>query len=117
MLVLSKKERMLCNSALAQGGVAAVVDKENDDFRLHIADTLIAGGYKNDLRSLENAQRILNAAALTPVQKRRQLVLHFRADLRFRSCISQCGLSYFFRDFPERSSVLEKQHLTGFFDG
>ena len=71
----------------------------------------------DDLRSLENAQRILNAAALTPVQKRRQLVLHFRADLRFRSCISQCGLSYFFRDFPERSSVLEKQHLTGFFDG
>ena len=53
VLVLSKKERMLCNSALAQGGVAAVVDKENDDFRLHIADTLIAGGYKNDLRSLE----------------------------------------------------------------
>ncbi len=43
---------MLCNSALAQG-VAAVVDKENDDFRLHIADTLIAGGYKNNLRSLE----------------------------------------------------------------
>ena len=71
----------------------------------------------DDLRSLENAQRILNAAALTPVQKRRQLVLHFRADLRFRSCISQCGLPYFFRDFPERSSVLEKQHLTGFFDG
>lgn len=35
------------------GGVAAVVDKENDDFRLHIADTLIAGGYKNNLRSLE----------------------------------------------------------------
>lgn len=53
MLVLSEKERMLCNSALAQGGVAAVVDKENDDFRLHIADTLIAGGYKNNLRSLE----------------------------------------------------------------
>ena len=38
---------------LAQGGVAAVVDKTNDDYRLHIADTLIAGGYKNDLRSLE----------------------------------------------------------------
>lgn len=53
----------------------------------------------DDLRSLENAQRILNAAALTPVQKRRQLVLHFRADLRFRSCISQCGLPYFFSRF------------------
>ncbi|MCI8553398.1 MAG: FAD-binding protein [Clostridiales bacterium] len=53
VLVLSKREATLCNSYLAQGGVAAVVDKENDDYRLHIADTLIAGGYKNDLRSLE----------------------------------------------------------------
>ena len=53
VLVLSKREFTLCNSFLAQGGVAAVVDKENDDYRLHIADTLIAGGYKNDLRSLE----------------------------------------------------------------
>lgn len=53
VLMLSKKELTLCNSMLAQGGVAAVVDKTNDDYRLHIADTLIAGGYKNDLRSLE----------------------------------------------------------------
>lgn len=53
VLVLSKRELSLCNSSLAQGGVAAVVDKEHDDYRLHIADTLIAGGYKNDLRSLE----------------------------------------------------------------
>ena len=53
VLVLSKRESTLCNSFLAQGGVAAVVDKEHDDYRLHIADTLIAGGYKNDLRSLE----------------------------------------------------------------
>ncbi|MGI6264943.1 MAG: L-aspartate oxidase [Acutalibacteraceae bacterium] len=53
VLVISKRETTLCNSFLAQGGVAAVVDKEHDDYRLHIADTLIAGGYKNDLRSLE----------------------------------------------------------------
>ncbi len=53
VLVITKRELMLCNSALAQGGVAAVMDKEHDDYRLHIADTLIAGGYKNDLRSLE----------------------------------------------------------------
>lgn len=53
VLVLSKREATLCNSFLAQGGVAAVVDREHDDYRLHIADTLIAGGYKNDLRSLE----------------------------------------------------------------
>ena len=53
VLVLSKRELTLCNSFLAQGGVAAVIDKTNDDYRLHIADTLIAGGYKNNLRSLE----------------------------------------------------------------
>ena len=53
VLMLSKKELNICNSFLAQGGVAAVVDREHDDYRLHIADTLIAGGYKNDLRSLE----------------------------------------------------------------
>ncbi len=53
VLVISKKERTLCNSMLAQGGVAAVVDKEHDDYRLHIADTLIAGGYQNDLHSLQ----------------------------------------------------------------
>lgn len=53
VLVISKRELTLCNSFLAQGGVAAVVDKENDDYRLHIADTLIAGGYKNDLHSLQ----------------------------------------------------------------
>jgi len=53
VLVISKRELTLCNSFLAQGGVAAVVDKEQDDYRLHIADTLIAGRYKNDLHSLE----------------------------------------------------------------
>ena len=31
VLVLSKRESTLCNSFLAQGGVAAVVDKEHDD--------------------------------------------------------------------------------------
>lgn len=53
VLLLCKRDLTVCNSYLAQGGVAAVVDKTNDDYRLHIADTLIAGGYKNDLRSLE----------------------------------------------------------------
>ncbi len=53
VLVIAKREQTLCNSYLAQGGVAAVVDTEHDDFRLHIADTLIAGGYQNDLRALQ----------------------------------------------------------------
>ncbi len=52
ILLLSKKELTLCNSALAQGGVAAVMDKESDDYDLHIKDTLIAGGYENDMKNL-----------------------------------------------------------------
>lgn len=49
ILMLSKRELTLCNSALAQGGVAAVMDKENDNYELHIKDTLIAGQYKNNV--------------------------------------------------------------------
>lgn len=52
ILLLSKKELTLCNSALAQGGVAAVMDNNDDDVELHIKDTLIAGGYKNDVDNL-----------------------------------------------------------------
>lgn len=52
VLMLCKQDLTLSNSALAQGGVAAVLDEKNDDFRLHIADTLIAGGYENDLSAL-----------------------------------------------------------------
>jgi len=53
VLLISKKELTLSNSSLAQGGVAAVIDKESDTYKSHIADTLIAGGYKNDLSALE----------------------------------------------------------------
>ncbi len=52
ILMLSKRELTLCNSALAQGGVAAVIDDKNDNYELHIKDTLIAGGYKNDINNL-----------------------------------------------------------------
>ena len=52
ILMLSKKELTLCNSALAQGGVAAVMDKKDDNYELHIQDTLIAGGYKNNMDNL-----------------------------------------------------------------
>ena len=53
VLLLSKKELSLSNSSFAQGGVAAVLDKNNDNYKLHIADTLIAGKYKNNLSAVE----------------------------------------------------------------
>lgn len=53
ILMLSKRELTLCNSALAQGGVAAVMDQTNDDYELHIRDTLIAGQYKNNLDNVK----------------------------------------------------------------
>lgn len=53
VLILAKNKLTVCNSALAQGGVAAVTDKVNDSFECHIKDTLIAGGYKNDLDNLK----------------------------------------------------------------
>lgn len=53
VLMLSKKELTLCNSALAQGGVAAVMNPKDDDYSLHIKDTLVAGGYKNDMNNLK----------------------------------------------------------------
>lgn len=52
-LVLSKRELRLCNSNLAQGGVAAVMDLDNDSFDLHINDTMIAGGHKNRPEAVE----------------------------------------------------------------
>jgi L-aspartate oxidase len=52
VLMLSKNELTLCNSALAQGGVAAVLDKKSDSFALHIKDTMIAGGFTNNAEHL-----------------------------------------------------------------
>lgn len=65
VLMIAKKELLLSNSALAQGGVAAVLDLNDDDFRLHIADTLIAGGYENDL----DAVRVLVTEGRTTCAK------------------------------------------------
>lgn len=48
VLMISKRELTLSNSSLAQGGVAAVLDLENDDYSLHIEDTLTAGKRKNN---------------------------------------------------------------------
>lgn len=52
ILLITKRELILCNSALAQGGVAAVYKPDNDTVQLHARDTLIAGGFKNNPDSL-----------------------------------------------------------------
>ncbi|MBO7179485.1 MAG: FAD-binding protein, partial [Clostridia bacterium] len=48
VLMLSKKEMHVSNSSLAQGGIACVLDLENDSYDSHFDDTLIAGGKLND---------------------------------------------------------------------
>ena len=53
ILLISKRELSLSNSSLAQGGVAAVLDRINDDYELHISDTMTAGKNLNDRRAVE----------------------------------------------------------------
>ena len=53
ILMLTKKQKAVSNSSLAQGGVAAVLDFEDDSFDLHIYDTMIAGGHKNNLKAVQ----------------------------------------------------------------
>ncbi len=61
ILVLSKKELSLCNSSLAQGGIAAVYNPTDDDTtQFHTNDTLIAGGFRNNT---ETVKILVNSAA------------------------------------------------------
>ena len=53
VLMLSKYERNVSNSNLAQGGVAAVLSLEDDSYDLHIKDTLIAGRHENDTEAVD----------------------------------------------------------------
>lgn len=69
VLVLSKRDLLLSNSALAQGGIAAVVDTKNDSVDMHLNDSLIAGGFKNNTESLkllvnEGPKEVLNLISL-----------------------------------------------------
>ena len=52
VLLICKRELTLCNSALAQGGIAGVYNSPEDDVQLHQQDTLIAGGYKTNTETL-----------------------------------------------------------------
>ncbi len=65
ILLLSKRELMLCNSALAQGGIAGVYNSPEDNIQLHQNDTMIAGGFKNNTETVhilvsEAAENISN---------------------------------------------------------
>ena len=53
ILVITKRDLILCNSALAQGGIAAVYQPKDDSVGMHTQDTLIAGGFKNNPDSLK----------------------------------------------------------------
>ena len=48
VLVLSKMEKDLCNTALAQGGIAGVYNSPEDKPEYHKHDTFVAGGFEND---------------------------------------------------------------------
>lgn len=52
ILILSKRELTLCNSALAQGGIAGVYNSPEDNVQLHQNDTMIAGGFKNNTETV-----------------------------------------------------------------
>lgn len=48
ILILSKRESTLCNSSLAQGGIAGVYNNPVDSTEYHKHDTFVAGGFEND---------------------------------------------------------------------
>lgn len=50
--LLTKKDMMESNTNYAQGGIAAVLDKQ-DTYESHIQDTLKAGCYHNDVKAVE----------------------------------------------------------------
>lgn len=76
VLVISKKSAELSNSSLAQGGIAAVLDKENDTFDLHAEDTFIAGKYKNNPESI----KVLVSEGPDDVLNLRKLGVDFDSD-------------------------------------
>lgn len=48
ILITSKMELELCNTALAQGGIAGVYNSPDDSPEQHKQDTFVAGGFEND---------------------------------------------------------------------
>ena len=52
ILLLCKRELPLCNSSLAQGGIAGVYNSPTDNIQYHQNDTLIAGSFKNNVEAV-----------------------------------------------------------------
>ena len=78
ILVLAKREADLCNSVLAQGGIAGVYKPVDDDnISLHTNDTLIAGGFKNNPDSV----RVLVTEAAQEIQHIIDLGTDFDRDV------------------------------------
>ena len=52
ILLITKRELGLCNTALAQGGIAGVYNSPEDKTSLHENDTYIAGGFQNNHKTV-----------------------------------------------------------------
>ena len=71
-LLIVKRDLALCNSSLAQGGVASVLDLVNDSYERHIKDTMIAGGNENNIDAVrtlvtEGPKDVMNLYSLGAV--------------------------------------------------
>ena len=73
ILVLSKRELTLCNSSLAQGGIAGVYKNPEDKPEYHKHDTMVAGGYEND----DNAVDVLVNEAKIDIDRLVELGVDF----------------------------------------
>lgn len=76
ILLITKRELILCNSALAQGGIAAVYKSDDDNVQLHTNDTLVAGGFKNNPESI----KVLVNEAAYEIEKILSLGVDFDKD-------------------------------------
>lgn len=53
VLLVTKDEPLICNTALAQGGIAACLDRSEGNIEGHIRDTMVAGGGTNRRDAVE----------------------------------------------------------------
>lgn len=74
IIMVSKKSVNLCNSSLAQGGIAVARGKE--DFQSFIEDTLKAGKYENNIDSV----RVLVEESMDNINKLIDLGTNFEKD-------------------------------------